>query len=196
MTDTRARDEAAPYYSQRSSRVVWRHMSPAVVAALVFGASGMGAASAVAYLLRSFADDAGVNRWIFVTVPGLFAMLYALVLFQDARQRVKRLSESITRGLLIALLTWLSFAALASAVWCPAKEFRSCLGHTVLASALIGGGPMLAAALVGGILSGMLILRPLAVRAAVAAPVQAAELAGGPAPAKQSNIAALTQERS
>ena len=135
-------------------------ISPAIIAGLVFGACGLLAAAAVEFLLRSFADQAGINRWIFVAVPGLFAMLYAMVLFQDARRRIKRLGESVSRGILIALLTWFSFSLLATMVWCTAKDVGQCFGHTLLASAIVGGGPMLAAALVAGLLTGVLIIRP------------------------------------
>lgn len=131
-----------------------------MIAAFVFGACGLLAAAAVEFLLRSFADQLGINRWIFVAVPGLFAMLYALILFQDARRKIKRLGESVSRGVLIALLTWLSFALLATVVWCSARDVGQCFSRTLLASGVVGGGPMLAAALLGGLLSGVLIIRP------------------------------------
>jgi hypothetical protein len=135
-------------------------ISPAMIASLVFGACGLLAAAGVEFLLRAFADEAGVNRWIFVAVPGLFAMLYAMVLYQDAGRRIKRLGESVSRGLLIALLTWLSFAFLATWAWCPPRQLGQCFSHTLLASAVVGGGPMLAAALVAGLLTGVMIIRP------------------------------------
>jgi hypothetical protein len=135
-------------------------ISPAMIASLVFGACGLLAAAGVEFLLRAFADEAGVNRWIFVAVPGWFAMLFALMFYQDARRKIKRLGESVSRGLLIALMTWFSFSLLATLVWCPQHQFGPCFGHTLLAAGVVGGGPMLAAALVGGILTGVLIIRP------------------------------------
>lgn len=140
-------------------------ISPALIAGLVFGACGLLASAAVELLLRSFADQAGVNRWVFVAVPGLFAMLYAMMLFQDARRRVRQLGQSVSRGILIALLTWLSFSAMATMVWCPARELGSCFSHLLLAAAIVGGGPMLAVALLGGLLAGVLIIRPPAKKA-------------------------------
>jgi hypothetical protein len=131
-----------------------------MIAALVFGACGLLAAAAVEYLLRSFADQAGVNRWVFIAVPGLFGMLYALMLFQDGRRRIRQLGQSVSRGILIALLTWLSFSAMATMVWCPARDLASCFGHLLVAAAIVGGGPMLAVALLGGLLAGVLIIRP------------------------------------
>jgi hypothetical protein len=142
-------------------------ISPAVLASLIFGACGLLAAGSVEFLLRSFADEAGINRWVFIAVPGLFAMLFALVLFQDARRRVRKLGEAVSRGILIALLTWFSFSLLASWIWCPSREMGACLGQTLLASGIVGGGPMLAAALLAGVICGMLILRPAAPAARV-----------------------------
>lgn len=133
---------------------------PAVLACLVYGACGLLAASAVEYLLRALADDAGVNRWVFVAVPALFAMLFALLLYQDAQRRIRKIGESVSRGILIALLSWFAFSMLASWVWCPLDAFGQCLSRALLASAIVGGGPMLAAAIVGGLLTGMLIVRP------------------------------------
>jgi hypothetical protein len=135
-------------------------ISPATIAALVFGACGLLAAAAVEFLLRSFAEQAGVNRWIFVAVPGLFAMLYAMLLYQDAQKKVRRLGESVSRGILIALLTWGSFSGMATWAWCEPHQLGQCFGNTLLVSGIVGGGPMLAAALLGGILTGVLIIRP------------------------------------
>ena len=135
-------------------------ISPAVIASVVFGACGLLAAAGVEFLMRAMADEAGINRWIFVSVPALFAMFFALVFYQDARRKIKRLGESVSRGILIALMTWISFSLLATMVWCSPKQFGQCLGHTLLAAGIVGGGPMLAAALIGGILTGMIIIRP------------------------------------
>ncbi len=135
-------------------------ISPAMIASLIFGACGLLAAAVLEYLLRALADDAGINRWIFVAVPALLAMLFALVIYQHAANKITKVGESISRGILIALLTWMSFSALASWAWCSAHEFGQCLGRTLLATAIVGGGPMLIAALVAGLLTGVLIVRP------------------------------------
>jgi len=135
-------------------------ISPSVIASLVFGACGMLAAATVEYLLRSIADEAGVNRLIFIAVPALFSMLYAMLVYQDSERKVRRIGESVSRGVLIALLTWLSFAALVTWAVCPLHQLGSCFSHTLIASAIIGGGPMLAAALLAGVLTGLLIIRP------------------------------------
>lgn len=135
-------------------------LTPAVLAMLVYGACGLFAASAARMLLRTAADNAGVNPWIFIAVPALFAMLYALLLYQGAQRRIRTMRESVSRGILIALLTWASFSLMASSVWCDSGEFGICVSHTLLVSAIIGGGPMLLAALAGGVFTAILILRP------------------------------------
>jgi uncharacterized membrane protein len=134
-------------------------MSAATIASLVFFVFSLIAAAAVEFLLRAFAQEAGVNRWVFAMVPGLFAMLYALILFQSAERKIRRLGESVSRGILVMLLTWVSFAGIASATWCQVRQFGSCLSKTLLVSAVVGGGPMLLGALGAGVLSGVLIIR-------------------------------------
>ncbi len=134
-------------------------MSAATIASLVFFAFSLIAAAAVEFLLRVFAEGAGVNRWVFAMVPALFAMLYALIVFQSADRKIKRLGESVSRGILVMLMTWASFAALASWTWCQPRQFGSCLSKTLLVSAVVGGGPMLLGALGAGILTGVLIIR-------------------------------------
>jgi hypothetical protein len=134
-------------------------MSAATIASLVFFVFSLVAAAAVEFLLRAFAEEAGVNRWVFAMVPALFAMLYALLLFQGAERKIRRLGESVSRGILVMLLTWVSFAGMASVTWCQVRQFGSCMSTTLLVSAVVGGGPMLLGALGAGVLSGVLIIR-------------------------------------
>jgi hypothetical protein len=134
-------------------------MSPATIASFVFFAFSLIAAAAVEYLLRTIAEESGVNRWVFAMVPALFAMLYALIVYQNADRRIKRLGESVSRAILVMLLTWLSFSALTTWTWCQPRAFGSCLSKTLLVSGVIGGGPMLLGALGAGIVTGVLIIR-------------------------------------
>jgi hypothetical protein len=134
-------------------------MSPATIASLVFFVCSMIAAAAVEFLLHAFAEEAGVNRWVFAAVPALFAMLYAMIIYQSAERKIRRVGESVSRGILVMLLTWLSFSALVTWTWCKPHDFGSCLGTTLLVSGMVGGGPMLLSALGGGVLSGVLIIR-------------------------------------
>lgn len=136
-----------------------RHLSLPLIAALLFGICGGVAAASLRFTLREFAIESGVNGWVFVAVPGLFAGLFALIVYQGAEQRVQRVGPSMTRGLLVALLTWFGFSALATAVWFPIEDFFNWLSTVLLLTGFVGGGPMLLAALVAGALVGWVIVR-------------------------------------
>jgi hypothetical protein len=92
-------------------------------------------------------------------VPALFAMLYSLILYQSAERKIRRVGESVSRGILVMLLTWFSFASLCSWTWCQPHDFGACLSRTLLISGVVGGGPMLLGAIGAGILTGVLIIR-------------------------------------
>lgn len=130
-----------------------------VLAALVFLVCALLAAGSVGGLLSRFASEAGISPLLLILVPGLFAMMFALLVYQGAATQVRRVGQSLSRGLLIALLTWIAFSALAAAVWCPPDNFAACLSGALIVSGIIGGGPMLIAALAAGYLSGLLVLR-------------------------------------
>jgi hypothetical protein len=134
-------------------------ISPAIIASLVFGACGLLAAALLSPFLRAIAYSAGVNEWIFVAVPALLSMLYAMLVYQEAYRKIGKISESISRGLFIALLDWVTFSLLIGWAWCPGGAL-ACLGSALLATAAVGGGAMLAAALIAGLITGMLIIRP------------------------------------
>jgi hypothetical protein len=132
-------------------------MSVPLFAGFVFGICGALAATSVEFTLRRFAEEAGLNRIIFVAVPALFAMMFAIVVYQNAKAKVTRVGQSITRGILVALLTWAAFSALATWTWCLPENYGACYGNFLLITGIVGGGPMLAAALVAGALVGWLI---------------------------------------
>jgi hypothetical protein len=134
-------------------------ISPAVIAGVVFALCGVLAAATVQHTLASFAQEGGVSPAIFLAVPGLFAALFAIVVYQGARRKVTRMAQSFSRALLVALLTWASFSALATSVWCKPEHYGQCYSSFLIVSGLIGGGPMLLAAGVAGALVGWLILR-------------------------------------
>lgn len=152
--------ELAAERGSEPSRPFWidiQLMSVPLFAGFVFGICGALAAGSVEFTLRSFAEEAGLNRIIFVAVPALFAMLFAIVVFQDARAKITRVAQSVSRGILVALLTWAAFSALATFVWCRPENYGSCYGNFLLISGIVGGGPMLIAAFVAGALVGWLI---------------------------------------
>ncbi|MCU0952348.1 MAG: hypothetical protein MUC68_15125, partial [Burkholderiaceae bacterium] len=140
--------ELAAERGSEPSRPFWidiQLMSVPLFAGFVFGICGALAAGSVEFTLRSFAEEAGLNRIIFVAVPALFAMLFAIVVFQDARAKITRVAQSVSRGILVALLTWAAFSALATFVWCRPENYGSCYGNFLLISGIVGGGPMLIA---------------------------------------------------
>ncbi|HEX4583886.1 MAG TPA: hypothetical protein VH183_03590 [Burkholderiaceae bacterium] len=134
-------------------------MSAATIASLVFFVISLIAAGAVEFLIKKVAEGSGVNPWVFAMVPALLAMLYSLIVYQNAERKIRRLGESVSRAILVMLLTWVSFAVMITWTWCQHRDFGSCLGTMLLASGVVGGGPMLLGALGAGILTGVLIIR-------------------------------------
>ncbi len=136
-------------------------MSAATIASLVFFAFSLVAAATVEFLLGAFAERVGVNRWAFSMVPALLAMLYSLIVYQSAERKIRRLGESMSRGILVMLLTWASFAAMIGWALCQTHKvgFAYSLKTALEVSGLIGGGPMLLCALGAGMLTGVLIIR-------------------------------------
>jgi hypothetical protein len=134
-------------------------MSTATVASLVFFAFSLTAAAAVEFLMKAFAEEAGVNRWVFAMVPALLSMLFAMIVFQNAERKIRQVGQSVSRGILVMLLTWIVFSSLVTWTWCQPRQFFNCLGTTLMVSGVVGGGPMLLSALGAGVLTGVLIIR-------------------------------------
>lgn len=128
----------------------------AVVLTQTLGRAVMGGRG-LELLMRNFASEAGINPAIFVIVPVLFSMLFALLVYQNAGKRVERMGHSISRALLVALLTWASLSVLATWVWCLPADYLACYGNVLAVSGLLSGGPMLLAVLVAGWVMGWLI---------------------------------------
>jgi hypothetical protein len=134
-----------------------RPFNTPIMAGLVFGICGLLGAAVVQHTLRELAREGGIDPWVLAAVPGLFAALFALLVYQGADRRVKSINQSLTRGLLVALLTWAAFSALATWVWCLPENYGGCFSNVMLVSGVTGGGPMLAAALIAGGVVGWLI---------------------------------------
>lgn len=135
-----------------------RWMTVPLFAAFVFGIFGSIAAGSVEFTLRTFAQEVGVHSAVLVAVPGLFAMFFAMLLYQDAEKRITTISQSLSRAILVALLAWIGFSALATWAWGSA-DWAGFFSKAMLISGVIGGGPMLIAALAAGWLVGWLIKR-------------------------------------
>ncbi|MGE5336934.1 MAG: hypothetical protein ACM3PU_03845 [Gemmatimonadota bacterium] len=136
-----------------------KSLSLPVIAAILFGICGGIAAASLHFTLIEFATESGVNRWVFVVVPGLFAALFALFVYQGAEKHVATVGQSLSRGLLVALLSWFGVSMLATAVWFPIEDFFRWLSTVLLLSGVIGGGPILLAAMCAGAIVGVEIKR-------------------------------------
>ena len=52
------------------------------------------------------------QSWLFIAIPGLLAMLFAVLSYSDAATRVTNMEQSMSRALLVALLTWIAVTTL------------------------------------------------------------------------------------
>jgi hypothetical protein len=145
--------------SESLERLRQTQVSTPVVAALIFGVFGAMAAFAANAILVRFAIEAGVSTAVFVSVPALFAGLFALIVYQGADRHVERVNQSLTRGLLVAILTWIAFSWLATWAWCKPEDYASCFSGALTLSGLVGGGPLLLAAMLAGGVVGWVIQR-------------------------------------
>jgi len=136
-----------------------KYLTVPVVAAIVFVVVGAVAAASIHVLLLGFAAEAGVHPWVFIALPALTSAMVALIVYQRAEFRVKKIGDSVSRSVLVVLLTWPALTALATAAWFPTEDFFQWYSTTLLFSAVVGGGPMLAAALIAGVLLGIWLKR-------------------------------------
>ena len=134
-------------------------MPIAVFAMLVFGICCLLAAGLVEVVMRNFAGEAGVPTWVFVIAPGLLSMLFALLLYRKAASNVAGIRQSLSRALSVAILTWLALSVYISALWCPGYRALSCTRDVVLVTTVVGGGPLLLAALIAGTIVGLVLKR-------------------------------------
>lgn len=130
-----------------------------VFAMLLFAICTWLGAGMVETVMRNFAAEVGVRSWLFVAVPGLFAALYSLLLYQQAAKRIRTVRESMSRALLVSIATWLTVTGLISFMWCPSSRALRCTSDVMLVSGIIGGGPLLAAAMLAGLVIGLLLKR-------------------------------------
>jgi len=134
-------------------------MPVAVFATLVFGICTWLGAGAVEPVMRDFAVETGVSAWVFVIVPGLMAMLFSLLLYRKAVGTIDGIRKSLSRALLVGLVTWLAVAGFVSSLWCPGYRALSCARDVALVTGIIGGGPLLVAMLIAGTIVGIVIKR-------------------------------------
>ena len=134
-------------------------MPVSIFAMLVFAICTWLGVGVIEPVMRDFAGEAGVKIWVFVIVPGLIAMLYALLLFRKASIDFNSLEQSASRALTVAIATWITVTALISYMWCPAGKALGCTLNVALVSGVIGGGPLLMACLIAGGIVGVVLKR-------------------------------------
>lgn len=134
-------------------------MPVAVFAMLVFGICCLLAAGLVEVVMRNFAVEVGVPIWVFVAVPGLVSMLFAFLMYRKAVGNVRGIRQSLSRALSVALLTWLALTIYVSSLWCPGYRALSCARDVFLVITVVGGGPLLLAALIAGSVVGVVLKR-------------------------------------
>jgi hypothetical protein len=134
-----------------------RRLSVPTLAALLFGVFGMLAAASTYPLMSRFATEAVISEWIFIAVPALLAALFALLVYRGAENRVRGIGQSLSRGLLVAILTWAGFSAMATWTWCIPVNYGGCFRDALMLSGVLGGGQLLLAALAAAAIAGYAI---------------------------------------
>ena len=128
---------------------------------LVFGTCCWLSIAVIEPLMRSFALEVGLASWLFVAVPGLLAMLFALLSYMRATTEVTSMDKSMSRALLVALATWIAVAGVIAWLWCPSQGALRCTSYALVTTGIIGGGPLLVGAMAAGVIVGLVLrLRP------------------------------------
>lgn len=130
-----------------------------IFAMLLFAICTWLGAGMVETVMRDFAAEVGMRTWVFVAVPGLFAMLFSLLLYSGGARKIATVRESLSRALLVGIATWIAVTVLISWFWCPGYRALACASDVLLVTGVVGGGPLLAAVLVAGFILGGLLKR-------------------------------------
>jgi len=131
-----------------------QRLSIPTLAALLFGVFGTLAAASTYPLMSRFAREADVSEWVFIAVPALLAALFALFAYRGGEKRLLTVSQSLSRGLLVAILTWTGFSAMATWTWCLPKNYGECFRDAMMISGALGGGQLLLALLAAAAIVG------------------------------------------
>lgn len=124
-----------------------------IVGRILLGQQGLD--NAIAF----FALESGVGMSTMVGMVPFMAGVYAVISYLGAARRVTRIGQSMSRALLVMLLTWTSFSAWAMKLWCLPHDYGVCYSRMLTVSCLLGGGPVLLAGLIAGYLMGRGILQ-------------------------------------
>lgn len=132
-------------------------MPVSIFAMLLFGICTWLSVAVREPLMLDFAREVDVRTWVFVSVPGFFAMLFALLLYRRAATLITNVEQSMSRALLVGLSTWIAVAVLISLLWCPGYRALRCTSDVLLVTGIIGGAPVLAGALLAGFVLGLVL---------------------------------------
>jgi len=132
-------------------------LSIPTLAALLFGAFTALAAASLHLVLSRFALEAQIDEWILIVSPALLSMVIALIVYRRAGDRIRKIGQSLSRGLVVGVLTWIGFAALSTWMWCIPTLYAECLRHTLMISGALGGGQLLVGALCAAAITGRVI---------------------------------------
>jgi hypothetical protein len=124
---------------------------------LVYGICCWLAIAIIEPLMRSFALEAGMATWLFIAIPGLLAMLFAVLSYLRAATLVTSMEHSLSRALLVALATWIAVTLMIAWLWCPLHSALRCFSNTLLTTGIVGGGPLLIGAMVSGTIVGFVL---------------------------------------
>lgn len=124
-----------------------------LIGRLIIGGRGLDEA------MLSFASESGVSAPMMAAATPLLAMGFAIAVYVNARRGVERIGHSLSRALLVMLLTWMAFGAWATRLWCLPADYASCYSRILTVAGLLGGGPILLAGLIAGYVMGRLILK-------------------------------------
>lgn len=124
-----------------------------LIGRLVIGGRGLDDA------MFTFAAESGVSAALMAAAAPLLASVFAVAVYINARRRVERIAQSVSRALLVVLLTWIVFGGWATRLWCLPADYASCYSRILTVAGLLGGGPILLAGLIAGYWMGRLILK-------------------------------------
>jgi hypothetical protein len=124
-----------------------------LIGRLIIGGRGLDDA------MFTFAAESGVSAAMMAAAAPLLAATFAVAAYMNARRRVERIAQSVSRALLVVLLTWMMFGAWATKLWCLPVDYASCYSRILTVAGLLGGGPILLAGLIAGYWMGRLILK-------------------------------------
>ncbi len=75
------------------------------------------------------------------------------------QNRVTDMMKSMSRALLVGLATWIAVADVHRLALVPAHNALRCFSNSLIATGIVGGGPLLIGAMVAGVIVGLVLRR-------------------------------------